>query len=71
MRAGWNIEGVVWDPRSQALLFGQRGPAETGQIAVVRVPVDAGAAPWETSSLEGAVHPAHPHSEVGRCTGNP
>ena len=49
---GLNIEGVVWDPRSQALLFGQRGPAETGQIAVVRVPVDAGAAPWETSSLK-------------------
>ena len=49
---GLNIEGVVWDPRTQALLFGQRGPAETGRIAVVRVPVDAGAAPWETSSLK-------------------
>jgi hypothetical protein len=48
---GLNIEGVSWDPRTRALLFGLRGPADPGRIAVVRVPVDAGGAPWAISSL--------------------
>jgi hypothetical protein len=48
---GLNIEGLAWDPRAGALLFGLRGPAEPGAIAVVRVPVDAGSAGWTTASL--------------------
>jgi hypothetical protein len=49
---GLNIEGLGWDPRTPALLFGLRGPAEPGSITVIRVPVDAGVAPWNTGSLE-------------------
>jgi hypothetical protein len=48
---GLNIEGLAWDPRAGALLFGVRGPADPGEIALVRVPVDAGSASWNTSSL--------------------
>lgn len=48
---GLNIEGLAWDPRAGALLFGLRGPAEPGLVSVIRVPVDAGRAPWTTSSF--------------------
>lgn len=48
---GLNIEGLAWDPRASALLFGQRGPASPGRISVVKIPIDAGVAPWTTSSL--------------------
>jgi hypothetical protein len=48
---GLNVEGLTWDPRDGALLFGLRGPAEQGQIAILRLAVDAGRAPWATSSL--------------------
>jgi Protein of unknown function (DUF3616) len=48
---GLNIEGLVWDPRDGVLLFGLRGPAAPGEIAVIQVPVDAAAATWTTSSL--------------------
>jgi hypothetical protein len=49
---GLNIEGVAWDPRTQTLLFGQRGPADPGSITVIRVPVDAGVALWTIEELE-------------------
>ena len=49
---GLNIEGLAWDPRASALLFGQRGPANPGRIAVIQVPVDAGGASWTTASLK-------------------
>ncbi len=48
---GLNIEGLAWNPHEGALLFGLRGPATPGEIAVIRVPVDAATAPWTTSSL--------------------
>jgi hypothetical protein len=48
---GLNIEGLAWDPRANALLFGQRGPAEPGRISMIQVPVDAGAATWTTAAL--------------------
>jgi uncharacterized protein DUF3616 len=48
---GLNIEGLAWDGRTRALLFGLRGPAKAGQMVIIRVPVDAGAAPWTTSAL--------------------
>ena len=48
---GLNIEGITWDPRASALLFGQRGPAEPGRISMIQVPVDAGAATWTTAAL--------------------
>ena len=48
---GLNIEGITWDPRARALLFGQRGPAEPGRVSMIQVPVDAGAATWKTAVL--------------------
>jgi hypothetical protein len=48
---GLNIEGITWDPRADALLFGQRGPASPGRISMIRVPVDPGAATWTTAAL--------------------
>jgi hypothetical protein len=48
---GLNIEGLTWDPRDGALLFGLRGPVRKGWVAVLRVVVDAGRAGWDTASL--------------------
>jgi hypothetical protein len=48
---GLNIEGVAWDPRANALVFGQRGPAERGHISMIQVPVDPGVATWTTAAL--------------------
>jgi len=48
---GLNIEGVTWDPRTDTLLFGQRGPASPGRISMIRVPVDTAAATWTTAAL--------------------
>lgn len=48
---GLNIEGLAWDPHEGTLLFGLRGPADPGEITVIRIPVDAATAPWTTSSL--------------------
>jgi Protein of unknown function (DUF3616) len=48
---GLNIEGIAWDPRASALVFGQRGPASPGRIAVIQVPVDAAGATWTTAAL--------------------
>jgi Protein of unknown function (DUF3616) len=49
---GLNIEGLAWDPHNRALLFGLRGPADTGSITVIRVPIDADIAPWTVGALE-------------------
>jgi hypothetical protein len=49
---GLNIEGLAWDPRTRALLFGLRGPADPGSITMIRVPVDAGVDPWAIGALE-------------------
>jgi hypothetical protein len=48
---GLNIEGLVWDPRARALLFGLRGPASPGRVTVIKVPIDAWRAPWMTTAL--------------------
>src|SRR5262249_21642369 len=48
---GLNIEGLAWDPRVRALLFGLRGPANPGRITVIRVPVDVGGGPWTTTAF--------------------
>ena len=48
---GLNIEGLAWDPRTRTLLFGQRGPADPGSITMIRVPVNAGVAPWALGAL--------------------
>ncbi|MEU0791201.1 hypothetical protein ABZ342_14125 [Amycolatopsis sp. NPDC005961] len=45
---GLNVEGLAWD--AGALLFGLRGPAVPGRVAMVRVPVDLGGQ-WTTGSL--------------------
>ena len=65
---GLNIEGLGWDPRTPALLFGLRGPAEPGRITVIRVPIDAGVAPWNTGSLEA---PSIVHAGTPRSTAKP
>ena len=62
---GLNIEGVAWDPRTRTLLFGQRGPADPGSITVIRVPVDAGVAPWAIGALEA---PSIVRARVPRST---
>ena len=61
---GLNIEGLAWDPRANALLFGLRGPAEPGRIAMIRVPVDAGGAPWTTAALRHSICLARPHTAI-------
>jgi hypothetical protein len=48
---GLNIEGLAWDPHAGTLLFGLRGPAVPGEIALIRVPVDVASPSWTTSSL--------------------
>lgn len=48
---GLNIEGLAWDPRASAFLFGQRGPVKPGRVSMIQVPVDAGAATWTTTAL--------------------
>ncbi len=48
---GLNIEGLAWEAHTGTLVFGLRGPAEPASTAVIRIPVDAGAAPWNTWSL--------------------
>lgn len=50
-QGGLNIEGVAWDPGTNALLFGQRGPAKAGRISMIHVPVDVGGAAWTTEAL--------------------
>jgi Protein of unknown function (DUF3616) len=48
---GLNIEGLAWDPRTRALLFGLRGPAEAERIVLIRIAVDPGTTPWTTAAL--------------------
>ena len=48
---GLNIEGLSWDPRANALLFGLRGPATPGQVTVIKVPADVGGTSWTTTAL--------------------
>jgi hypothetical protein len=61
---GLNIEGLAWDPRTGTLLFGLRGPSDPGTITMIRVPVDAGVAPWTTDALgvPSVVRPRVPRS---------
>ena len=63
---GLNIEGLGWDPRTPALLFGLRGPADRGSITVIRIPIDAGVAPWNTGSFET---PSIVHVRISGSTG--
>lgn len=50
-KGGLNIEGVAWDPGTNALLLGQRGPAEPGRVSMIHVPVDVGGTAWTTAAL--------------------
>lgn len=47
---GLNVEGLAWDAHAGALLFGLRGPAVPGRVALVEVPVDVGKE-WTTAAL--------------------
>ena len=68
---GLNIEGLAWDPRTRTLLFGLRGPADPGSITVIRVPVDAGVAPWTTGALEAPSIVRAPRTTIKREAGHP
>lgn len=49
---GLNIEGLTWDQRRQALLFGVRTPVLKGKILILPIKVENLAGPWETSNLK-------------------
>jgi hypothetical protein len=63
---GLNVEGLAWDPGAGSLLFGLRGPAGPGRVAVVEVPADAGGARWTTASLKP---PTVLRARIPRSTG--
>ena len=68
---GLNIEGLAWDPRARTLLFGLRGPADRGIVTVIRVPIDAGAAPWTVEALGRAVDRARSPTAIEGEAGHP
>lgn len=47
---GLNVEGLAWDAHAGALLFGLRGPAVPGRVALIHIPVDV-SGKWTTESL--------------------
>ncbi len=49
---GLNIEGLAWDPKHHALLFGVRTPVDDGTVTLIPVHVKNLAGPWRTSNLE-------------------
>jgi pSer/pThr/pTyr-binding forkhead associated (FHA) protein len=51
-QGGLNIEGLAWDQKRHALLFGVRTPLVGGKPIVVPVKVRDLAGPWTTSNLE-------------------
>jgi hypothetical protein len=55
---GLNIEGLAWDRKRRALLFGLRTPAPDGKPLVLPVKLKDLAGPWTTSNLE-AQAPIH------------
>jgi len=55
---GLNIEGLAWDRRRHALLFGLRTPVPDGKPLILPVKVKDLAGPWTTNNLE-AKPPIH------------
>jgi hypothetical protein len=49
---GLNIEGLAWDKRRRALLFGLRTPVPDGRPMILPVKVKDIAGPWTTNNLE-------------------
>jgi len=49
---GLNIEGLAWDKRRHALLFGVRTPAPDGKPLVLPIKVKDLTGPWTTANLE-------------------
>lgn len=49
---GLNVEGLAWDRRRHALLFGVRTPLSTDKPLVIPVRVKNLAGPWTTGNLE-------------------
>jgi hypothetical protein len=48
---GLNIEGLGWQPDTQTLMLGLRGPAERGFVTIIGIPVDARGGQWVLESL--------------------
>ena len=48
---GLNVEGLAWEPDTRTLLFGLRGPTDTGILTFIRVPVNVGDARWTIEAL--------------------
>jgi hypothetical protein len=49
---GLNIEGLAWDPRRHALLFGLRTPLDAGKPLLIPVRIKKSDGPWTTGNLE-------------------
>jgi hypothetical protein len=49
---GLNIEGLAWDRRSRALLFGVRTPVPGGRPLILPVKIKDLSGPWTTGNLE-------------------
>ncbi|WP_068277613.1 DUF3616 domain-containing protein [Aldersonia kunmingensis] len=47
---GLNIEGIAWQPHSNTLVLGLRGPVQPGKVGIIRMPIDVGRA-WNIASL--------------------
>ncbi|WP_433288926.1 DUF3616 domain-containing protein [Pseudonocardia sp. CA-142604] len=50
--SGLNVEGLSWDPTSNALIFGIRTPVPHGHPMLVRVKIKDLAAPWKLENLK-------------------
>jgi hypothetical protein len=49
---GLNIEGLAWDPKQNALLFGCRTPVKGGRPLILRVRIKEPGGMWNLSNLE-------------------
>lgn len=47
---GLNIEGLAWQPDSNSLILGLRGPVRPGKVGIIRLPVDVGRT-WHMAAL--------------------
>lgn len=51
-QGGLNVEGLAWDPKRGALLFGVRTPLDGGKPMVIPVRIKDPAGAWDPSNLE-------------------
>lgn len=61
---GLNVEGIGWDPKLGALLFGVRSPVVKGKPIILRVRIKSLNGPWDVSNFE-SLAPIHLEIERG------